>query len=123
MFSAYLDLLKGLVQDDDVWAMNWGALAIMVESYMIFCAAMSGIGVNIACVLQYRFAAAENVAKDRAGTAISLMLFTGVAAAFIGPEVGVQAKGWIARRPNPVLGLCHAGAAVENLAQNSPLQM
>ncbi|MGH1482363.1 MAG: amino acid adenylation domain-containing protein [Geminicoccales bacterium] len=30
MFSAYLLLLKGLVQDDDVWAKDWGALTRMV---------------------------------------------------------------------------------------------
>lgn len=75
------------------------ALAIIAESYVIFCAAMLGIGANIACVQQYRFAATENVARDRASTAISLVLFTGVAAAFIGPEVGVQAKGWIDSAP------------------------
>ena len=75
------------------------ALAIMAESYVIFCAAMLGIGSNIACVQQYRFAATENVAKDRASTAVSLVLFSGVAAAFIGPEVGVQAKGWIESAP------------------------
>ena len=30
MFSAYLHLLKGLVQDDDVWAKDWGTLTRMV---------------------------------------------------------------------------------------------
>ncbi|MGH1482362.1 MAG: MFS transporter [Geminicoccales bacterium] len=80
-------------------ASSVAALAIMAESYVVFCAAMLGIGANIACVQQYRFAAAENIAKERASTAISLVLFTGVAAAFIGPEVGVQAKEWIENAP------------------------
>lgn len=30
MFGAYLDLLKGLVRDDDVWVKDWGALTRMV---------------------------------------------------------------------------------------------
>ena len=77
----------------------FAALAIMAENYLLFCMSMFGVGANIACVQQYRFAAAENVSKERASTAISLVLFTGIAAALLGPEVGTRAKDWIPSAP------------------------
>jgi MFS family permease len=72
------------------------AYAIAVASFALFCGAMIFMGANMAFVQQYRFAAAESVDSRHTGRAIALVLLGGVAAGWIGPEIGNRAKDWLA---------------------------
>ncbi len=63
------------------------AAALRAESFVGFCTALSLLGFNLACVQQYRFAAAESVPKDRVSRAISLVLLGSIGGAFAGPRL------------------------------------
>jgi MFS family permease len=64
-----------------------GAVALWQASFPLLCACAFLIGAKVAFSQQYRFAAAESVAPDRAGSAISLVLVGAVGGAFLGPAV------------------------------------
>ena len=66
--------------------------ALNQKSFNYFCAGSALLGVFLASVQQYRFAAMESVTLDKAPTAASLLLLAGVAAAFIGPELVLWGK-------------------------------
>jgi predicted MFS family arabinose efflux permease len=85
-------LLAALAAVAAVAAIGWG-------SFLLFCAATALIGANGAFVAQYRFAAAESVEESRVGHAVSFVLIGGIAAGFLGPELGRRASGWIALGP------------------------
>jgi len=77
----------------------WGVLAALLAAYavangsfLLFCLAAFMVGMNNAFVQQYRFAAAESVAPNQAGRAVSFVLVGGVAAGILGPEIGKRAK-------------------------------
>ncbi|HCH31324.1 MAG TPA: MFS transporter [Oceanospirillaceae bacterium] len=71
-----------------------GALAIWNELFWIYCLACLSLGVSMAFVQQYRFAAAESVPSEVAPNAISAILLAGIAGAFLGPNVANYAKDW-----------------------------
>ena len=75
------------------------AFAIWIESFFLFCATSMLFGGTMAFLLQMRFAAAESVSLDKVSLAVSMILFAGIGAAFIGPRVGVWASGWIESVP------------------------
>lgn len=52
------------------------------------------IGINAAVVQQYRFAVVESTAPEYAAKALSFLMFGGVFAAYIGPEVATQMSHW-----------------------------
>ena len=66
------------------------AAAIRAQAFWPFCASAFVLGANNAVVMQYRFAAAESVAPERAGQAIALVMVGALVAAVVGPEVGVR---------------------------------
>ena len=66
--------------------------ALNQKSFNYFCAGSALLGVFLASVQQYRFAAMESVSLDKASTAASALLLAGVAAAFIGPELVLWGK-------------------------------
>jgi MFS family permease len=66
--------------------------ALNQKSFNYFCAGSALLGVFLASVQQYRFAAMESVTIDKAPTAASALLLAGVAAAFIGPELVLWGK-------------------------------
>jgi MFS family permease len=66
--------------------------ALNQKSFNYFCAGSALLGVFLASVQQYRFAAMESVTLDKAPTAASALLLAGVAAAFIGPELVLWGK-------------------------------
>lgn len=68
-------------------------VAIQEQMFWLFCLATAGIGVNIALVQQYRFAAIESVAAANASKAVSFLLVSGIAVAFLAPEIAMQTKG------------------------------
>jgi MFS family permease len=60
--------------------------AIYTGDFWLFCLGTGLVGVNNSFVQQYRFAAADAASQDYKATAISLVMFGGVAAAFLGPQ-------------------------------------
>ncbi|MEE8438395.1 MAG: MFS transporter [Micropepsaceae bacterium] len=65
------------------------ALALIQESFVLFLAAAFCGGSYSATGQYYRFAAAEAVGVHARGRAISLVLFGGLAGAFVGPETAI----------------------------------
>ena len=70
------------------------AYFIHTESFALFCVSMLLLGINMAFVQQYRFAAIESVAPGQAGQAVSRVLLGGIVAGLLGPEIGKLAKDW-----------------------------
>jgi len=79
-----------------------GVLALLCSSFALLCLAHAFTGAALACYLYFRFAAAEVVPADWQPVAISLVLTSGLVAAFIGPEVFVWTKDLFA--PTPYAG-------------------
>ena len=65
------------------------ALALQQQSFFLFCAGAFVLGLSLAFVQQYRFAAMESVPEQQMPKAASKVLLAGLVAAFIGPELGV----------------------------------
>lgn len=63
------------------------ALAVVLGSFWLFCAAMIAGGAYAAVVLSFRFAAADCVAPDRRARAMSAVMAGGVFAGVIGPQL------------------------------------
>jgi MFS family permease len=72
-----------------------GAVAIWQSHFWLYCLANLSLGVSMAFVQQYRFAAAESVAAEVAPQAISAILLAGIAGAFLGPNAANYARDWI----------------------------
>lgn len=71
------------------------AYAVAEASFLLFCLATLLIGVNLAFVQQYRFAAAESVDSSFSGRAVSFVLLGSILAAFAGPELAKRTKDWL----------------------------
>ncbi len=76
-----------------------GAWAIDLSSFWLYCFACFSIGLSVAFVQQYRFAAAESVLPEYAPTAISAILLAGIAGAFLGPNVANLSKDLLPNTP------------------------
>jgi len=63
------------------------ALALVIESFPLFCVAMLFGGAYAAVVLTFRFAAAECVAPEEKPRALSAVLLGGVVAGVLGPQL------------------------------------
>jgi MFS family permease len=72
-----------------------GAAAIWQSHFWLYCFACLSLGLSYAFVQHYRFAAAESVAIEVAPQAISAILISGIAGAFLGPNVVNYAQNWI----------------------------
>ena len=84
-------------------AISWGignslltAYSIYIANFWLFCLSILLYGFMIAAVQQFRFAAMESVAPDRASQAVSILLLSGLIAAFLGPEVAFWGRNWFA---------------------------
>lgn len=71
-----------------------GALACQLSSFSLLLLAVALLGAAMAFYQQFRFAALEAVSAAQAGPAVSVIMFSGVVAAFLGPELGVLGRGW-----------------------------
>src|SRR5690348_10404815 len=71
------------------------AFAVAHNNFYLFCGAILVVGTNTAFVQQYRFAALESVPKILASKAVSLVLFAGILAGFLGPEFAKWGKTFI----------------------------
>ncbi|MFT7454353.1 MAG: MFS family permease, partial [Saprospiraceae bacterium] len=72
-----------------------GAVAIWHSQFWLYCMSCLSLGISYAFVQHYRFAAAESVAIKVAPQAISAILLSGIAGAFLGPNVVKYAHHWI----------------------------
>lgn len=63
------------------------AYAVTINSFLGFVLAASLLGMVMACVQQFRFAAMESVAVDYRPVAASRLLLAGIVAAYLGPEL------------------------------------
>jgi len=75
------------------------AYSVAVGSFALLCVAALFLGVNVAFMQQYRFAAAESAEPRLAGRAVSFVLLGGILAAFLGPLVTRLTKDWIPASP------------------------
>lgn len=79
-----------------------GVWALYIGSFILLCIAHLALGAALACYQYFRFAAAETVSAEWQPVAISLMLTSGLIAAFVGPQVFISAKDALA--PIPLAG-------------------
>jgi len=63
------------------------ALAIYTENFPLFCGAALLVGSNAAFIQQFRFAVAESVPAEQIAKCLSLLMLSGIFAAFVGPAV------------------------------------
>ena len=71
------------------------AWAVTQDNFALFCITIFVMGANMACVQQYRFAAVEFVAPERASVAVSVVMCGQLFAAFGGPQLALAARHWI----------------------------
>ena len=79
-----------------------GVYALLIGSFVLLCLGHLALGAALACYQFFRFAAAETVSAEWQPVAISLMLTSGLIAAFVGPQVFILAKDALA--PVPLAG-------------------
>lgn len=68
------------------------AYALLIGSFWLYCSGAMLMGWAAAAGHQYRFAALELVAPERAAKATSVLLLGGILGAFIGPELAVRGR-------------------------------
>ncbi len=71
------------------------AIALLNQSFALFCTGTLLLGVGIGFGTLYRFAAVEACEPKDKNRAISLVMLGGVLAAFIGPALAVESRDWI----------------------------
>ncbi|WP_298860182.1 MFS transporter [uncultured Sulfitobacter sp.] len=79
-----------------------GTWALLAGSFALLCLGHMALGAALACYQYFRFAAAEVVSVEWQPVAISLMLTSGLVAAFAGPQIFIIAKDGFA--PVPLAG-------------------
>lgn len=79
-----------------------GVWALVADNFILLCLAHLALGAALACYQYFRFAAAETVSAAWQPVAISLMLTSGLIAAFVGPQIFITAKDIFA--PIPLAG-------------------
>lgn len=87
--------------------------ALFSGSFLLLCTGHLALGAALACYQYFRFAAAEVVSAQWQPVAISLMLTSGLIAAFVGPQVFILAKDIFA--PIPLAGAYGAIAVISIL--------
>jgi MFS family permease len=97
-----------------------GVWALYTGSFVLLCVGHLALGAALACYQFFRFAAAETVSADWQPVAISLILTSGLIAAFVGPQVFIVAKDAFA--PVPLAG-AYAALAVLSLIGLIPLAL
>jgi len=88
------------------------AVAAWMGNFWLFCLALAIFGTSAAFGQQYRFAAADSVPPHLKSRAISWVLFGGVLAGFIGPQLSALSKDWIAGATFTATYLVMAGLAL-----------
>lgn len=70
----------------------FAAYTIYFQSFYLLCFAVLLLGATNASVMQFRFAAMESVTNKFIPKAVSTVLLGGLAAAYLGPEIGLLGK-------------------------------
>jgi MFS family permease len=70
-------------------------VAVALKDFYLFSAALFLVGASAASLQQVRFAAADSVALELKNRAISWVMFGGVAAGFLGPQLSSLTRLWI----------------------------
>lgn len=70
----------------------FAAYTVYIQHFWLFCLAILNFGFMIANNQQFRFAAMESVDEKRGSEAISIMLISGLVAAYVGPEMAFVGK-------------------------------
>ncbi len=70
----------------------FAAYSVQIGSFYLFCLSLLLLGISVASLNQFRFAAMESVKGDLVPIAASTVLLGGIAAAFIGPEIALAGK-------------------------------
>ena len=73
-----------------------GTHAVLQGAFLEFCVATLLFGVFSCHAQFYRFAAADATSADLRGRAISLVMAGGLVAAFLGPQLAVWSRDWLA---------------------------
>lgn len=97
-----------------------GVWALVAGNFALLCIAHLAIGAALACYQYFRFAAAETVSAEWQPVAISLILTSGLIAAFVGPQVFIVAKDALA--PVPLAG-AYLAMAILSVIGLIPLAM
>ncbi|MEM5542674.1 MFS transporter [Sulfitobacter sp. AS92] len=97
-----------------------GVWALYIGSFLLLCIAHLALGAALACYQYFRFAAAETVSAEWQPVAISLMLTSGLIAAFVGPQMFIAAKDTLA--PIPLAG-AYAALAILSIIGLVPLAL
>ena len=71
------------------------SFSILNNLFILYCLCNFLIGIGLAFTAQYRFAAAESVAKDFIPKAISYILFASMIGALLGPNIATLTKDYI----------------------------
>ena len=87
------------------------AWALYIGSFIALCLGHMALGAALACYQYFRFAAAEVAPEKWQPVAISLMLTSGLIAAFLGPQVFIWAKDYF-----PLVPLAGAYMAISGLS-------
>ena len=66
--------------------------SLVEQNYFLFCLAALLLGGHMTFVVQYRFAAAESVDANHVGKAVSIVMLSGVFAAWLGPQIATSFK-------------------------------
>ena len=84
--GTFLTIVGALV---GTWALISGSFALLCVSHLI-------LGIGLTSLQYFRFAAAEVVSRDWRPVAISLVLTSGLIAAFVGPQIFILTKDMLA---------------------------
>ncbi len=71
------------------------ALALVYQTFPLFCFGTLLLGVGIGFGTLYRFAAVEACPPEEKNRAISLVMLGGVLAAVVGPALAVESRNWV----------------------------
>ena len=96
------------------------ALAMLQSSFILLCLGHMALGAALACYQYFRFAVAEVVTKEWQPVAISIMLTSGLVAAFSGPELFIWSRNSIEAAP---LSGAYVSISVFSLIGMLPLLM
>ncbi|MBI2306373.1 MAG: MFS transporter [Rhodocyclales bacterium] len=99
------------------------ALGLQQQSFALFVAGHLLIGSYQGFANYYRFAAVEAVDASRASRAISWVVAGGIVAAFLGPQLAVSGRDWLATTPFLGAYLAQAGLSLLALAVLSRLAL
>ena len=87
-------------------------VAIMIDHFVLFCAASMALGIAHGCASFYRYAAADCATERARPKAISYVLAGGLMAALFGPEIARNTVQWV---PDYLYAGCYFSASAVQL--------